>query len=240
MGAYYTKEDITEYISTNTIIPFILDQAAKNCAIAFKASESGSLWRLLKNDPDRFIYDAVLHGVVDEQGKVITLPAEIESGVKDVAKRGGWNKPAPAPFGLPTETWREHVARRHRCLELREKLTKGEVQTVNDLVTLNLDIRQFAEDVIVNSEGPDLLRAVWKAVESVTVLDPTCGSGAFLFAALNILEPLYEACLDRMESFLDDLKRPKLREKRSTPTSSRTLRRSCARSPCIPTPATSS
>ena len=39
------------------------------------------------------------------------------------------------------------------------------------------------------------------------VLDPTCGSGAFLFAALNILEPLYDACLVRMEAFLDDLKR---------------------------------
>ncbi|MCW5769159.1 MAG: Eco57I restriction-modification methylase domain-containing protein [Phycisphaeraceae bacterium] len=207
MGAYYTKEDITEYISKNTIIPFILDQAVKNCAIAFKPTESGSVWRLLKNDPDRYIYDAVLHGVIDDQGKVITLPAEVEAGVKDVSKRGGWNKPASAPFALPTETWREHVARRQRCLELREKLAKGEVTAVNDLVTLNLDIRQFAEDVIVNAEGPDLLRAVWKAVESVTVLDPTCGSGAFLFAALNILEPLYEACLDRMESFLDDLKR---------------------------------
>ena len=39
------------------------------------------------------------------------------------------------------------------------------------------------------------------------MLDPTCGSGAFLFAALNILEPLYEACLDRMEAFVDDLDR---------------------------------
>ena len=27
MGAYYTKEDITEYISKNTIIPFLLDTA---------------------------------------------------------------------------------------------------------------------------------------------------------------------------------------------------------------------
>jgi hypothetical protein len=36
------------------------------------------------------------------------------------------------------------------------------------------------------------------------VLDPTGGSGAFIFAALNILEPLYEACLDRMEGFLAD------------------------------------
>ena len=39
----------------------------------------------------------------------------------------------------------------------------------------------------------------------MTVLDPTCGSGAFLFAALNILEPLYEACLERMATFVDSL-----------------------------------
>lgn len=36
---------------------------------------------------------------------------------------------------------------------------------------------------------------------------PTCGSGAFLFAALNILEPLYETCLDQMEAFVADLDR---------------------------------
>ena len=29
MGAYYTKEDITDYISKNTIIPFLLDIGAK-------------------------------------------------------------------------------------------------------------------------------------------------------------------------------------------------------------------
>ena len=44
-----------------------------------------------------------------------------------------------------------------------------------------------------------------KAIEKVSVLDPTCGSGAFLFAALNILKPLYEACLQRMRGFLEDL-----------------------------------
>ena len=69
----------------------------------------------------------------------------------------------------------------------------------------NLDIHQFAQDVIENCEGPELLRAFWKAITKVTILDPTCGSGAFLFAALNILEPLYEACLDRMQVFLDEL-----------------------------------
>ena len=61
--------------------------------------------------------------------------------------------------------------------------------------------------MIENCEGPELLRAFYKAISTVTVLDPTCGSGAFLFAALNILEPLYEACLDRMRAFVDDLDR---------------------------------
>jgi hypothetical protein len=74
--------------------------------------------------------------------------------------------------------------------------------------------------VIVNSEEPDLLRAFWHAIvgripersnerfeNGISILDPTCGSGAFLFAALNVLEPLYDACLDRMQVFLDDLER---------------------------------
>jgi hypothetical protein len=110
-------------------------------------------------------------------------------------------------YALPTETWREHVARRQRCLELRDKLRSGEVHEMNDLITYNLDLRQFAEDVISTCEGPELVRAFYQAIASVTVLDPTCGSGAFLFAALNILDPLYEACLDRMQAFVDDLER---------------------------------
>ena len=114
---------------------------------------------------------------------------------------------APPNTRLPTEIWREVVARRARYAEVRAKLAAGEVREINDLITLNLDIRQFAQDAIERCEGPDLLRAFWNAIEGVTVLDPTCGSGAFLFAALNILEPLYETCLDRMEAFVADLER---------------------------------
>ncbi len=202
MGAYYTKEDITEYISKNTIIPFLFDAAQEKCPIAF---EKGSfIWRLLVDNPDRYIYEAVRRGVVDDHGQVIPLPKDIERGVKDVSKRDGWNKSAPQPFALPTETWREHVRRRTRCLELRQKLQSGEVFAVSDLITLNLDIWQFARDVIVNAEGPEVIRAFWAAIERVTVLDPTCGSGAFLFAALRILETLYADCLECMERFVED------------------------------------
>ena len=38
-------------------------------------------------------------------------------------------------------------------------------------------------------------------MQKVTILDPTCGSGAFLLAAMNILEPLYEICIERMQEF---------------------------------------
>ena len=137
----------------------------------------------------------------------LPLPEEIARGIGDVSRRGGWNRPAAPAFALPTETWREHVARRQRCLEVREKLQAGEIHQINDLITYNLDMRQFAEDVISTCEGPELLRAFYQAISTVTVLDPTCGSGAFLFAALKILDPLYEACLDRMQAFVDDLER---------------------------------
>ena len=215
MGAYYTKEDITEYISKNTVIPFLFDAAKKACRVAFEGSSSRreeahsksgtqesqslvtsaatpTIWDLLRENPDRYIYDAVKKGVE------IRLPNEIAAGIKDVSKRGGWNKPAPSEFALPTEIWREVVARRQRCEEVRKKLAAGGVREVNDFITLNLDLRQFAQDVIENCEGPDLLMAFWQAISNITVLDPTGGSGAFIFAALNILEPLYEACLERM------------------------------------------
>jgi hypothetical protein len=197
MGAYYTKEDITGYIAKNTIVPFLFDAARKDCAVAFKPN--GSVWILLKEDPDRYIYEAM------KKGAGLDLPAEIAAGLSDVSMRGRWNKPAPPEFALPTEIWREVAARRKRYEEVRAKMAGGQIQSINDLITYNLDIRQFAQDAIENCEGPELLRAMFHAVERVSVLDPTCGSGAFLFAALNVLEPLYEACLDRMQAFLDDL-----------------------------------
>ena len=196
MGAYYTPEDITKYISQNTIIPFLFDAAREVCKIAFEGD--ATVWHLLQTDPGRYIYDAVKTGVKQP------LPPEIAAGIDDVSERTAWNTRAPAEYALPTEIWREVVARRHRYERVHAKLVNGEITDINALITENLDIQQFAQDVIETCEGPDLLRAFWKAITQVTVLDPTCGSGAFLFAALNILEPLYEACLERMQAFVDE------------------------------------
>ena len=222
MGAYYTKEDITGYIGRNTIIPLLFGEAKKACAIAFEPS--GGVWRLLREEPDRYIYEAVRHGITYDIHKNLELaskrelPEEIAVGVKDVGKREDWNQPAPSEYGLPTETWREHVGRRRRYEEIHAKLAAGEVRSISDLVTYNLDIEKFARDGIQNSEGPEFVRAFWKALGEVSILDPTCGSGAFLFAALNLLEPLYGACLEAMRGLVGDVERaqstpPPLRER---------------------------
>ncbi len=211
MGAYYTKEDITGYIGRNTVIPFLFDRARKACPVAF--GPAGGVWRLLSDAPDRYIYAVMRHGITyDIHGKQDLaekreLPEKIAAGLDDISQRGGWNDAAPSEYALPTETWREHVARRRRYEEVRAKLARGEVASVDDLVTFNLDIEKFAQDAIAESEGPELVRAFWQALGKVSILDPTCGSGAFLFAALNILEPLYLTCLEAMRGFLDDLER---------------------------------
>lgn len=207
MGAYYTKEDITGYISRNTILPFLFDAVRQKCRSVFESGTGVSpVWDLLREDPDRYIYEAVRKGVD------LSLPPEIAIGVDPNApdlfeRRKHWNKPAPAEYALPTEIWRETVARRQRYAEIKSTLShQPSTISINDLITLNLDIVRFAQDVVENAE-PDLLNAFYTELKAITVLDPTCGSGAFLFAALNILYPLYEACLNRMRLFLDEWQR---------------------------------
>lgn len=193
MGAYYTKEDITEYIGRNTIVPWVWEKATGGSAVGNAAG-----WR---ETPDRYVFPAMRKGVD------LPLPPEIGRGV-DVepqatlrARRAEWNKPAGEEFALPTEIWRETVARRRRVSEIREKIADGGIKDIRDFVTYNLDIRSFVEDVVRKTDDHRLVLHFYKTLREVTILDPTCGSGAFLFAALNILEPLYEACLDRMEEF---------------------------------------
>ncbi len=213
MGAYYTKEDITGYISKNCIIPYLMDAVKRKYPKAF--SPDGEIWTMVKQSGDAYIYDALKKGVE------LPLPDSIKQGinpsiekqiVKDVLNnppkllelRKDWNKPAPEEYALPTEIWREVVERRKRYEDIRSKIDAGNIQDVNDFITYNLDITQFAQDVVETTTDAGFLKHFYQELEKVTILDPTCGSGAFLFAALNILEPLYEGCIHRMESFIEE------------------------------------
>ena len=212
MGAYYTKEDITDYIGKNTIIPCLLAKVRAEHPKAF----DDLVWPLLQQSGDAYIYPAMLKGVD------ATYPTEITNGLDTeapdlLARRKPWNKRADEQRSLPTEIWRETIARHQRTREVREKIAAGELKDVGDLITYNLDIRQFAQDLIERCTDMALLKSFWFALagrlprksnekfrHGLSVLDPTCGSGAFLFAALNILKPLYDATLHTLQAVRSD------------------------------------
>ncbi len=201
MGAYYTKEDITEYIGRNTILPFLMDATKKMDEKPFKTN--GAVWQFLKESGDTYIYDAVKKGVSLE------IPKEIAIGIDTskpnlLERRSHWNERTPEDFALPTEIWRETIERRQRYANIKAKIEKGEITEINDFITYNLDIRQFVQDLLAQTNDHLLVKHFYAQLSKVTILDPTCGSGAFLFAALNILEPLYEVCIERMQSWNND------------------------------------
>lgn len=219
MGAYYTKEDITEYIGRNCILPYLFDQvrtATKDSAKEF--DPDGYVWRTLRESGDRYIFDAVKKGsndfdkipesiargiITDEMRKeysetpVGDLP---NSHIPLAELRSDWNTKTPEQWGLPNEIWRESIDRMKRCGNILGKINRGEITSINDFITYNLDIRSFAADLVADGDSR-FVGWFYHALQKVTILDPTCGSGAFLFAAMNILEPLYEICIDRMQEF---------------------------------------
>lgn len=219
MGAYYTKEDITEYIGRNCILPYLFDQVKDATAESVKAfAPDGYVWRTLRDSGDRYVFDAVKKGYKDcgqipeniacgiitpemrreySETPISELP---DSHIPLAKLRTDWNSRTPEPWGLPNEIWRETIDRLQRCDDILGKINRGEITSINDFITYNLDTRTFAADLIAHGDSR-FVGWFYHALQRVTILDPTCGSGAFLFAAMNILEPLYEICIDRMQEF---------------------------------------
>ena len=201
MGAYYTKEDITEYIGRNTILPFLMDATKKMDERPFKPT--GEVWQFLRESGDAYIYDAV------KKVAGMEIPQEIAVGIDTtkpnlLERRSHWNEKTPEDFALPTEIWRETIERLQRYQSIKAKIEQGEITEINDFITYNLDIRQFVQDLLAQTDDHLFVKHFYAQLRKVTILDPTCGSGAFLFAGLNILEPLYEVCIDRMQKWQEE------------------------------------
>jgi hypothetical protein len=167
MGAYYTKEDVSEYIGRNTIIAYILHSIQQAWEQDFQPDRP--LWQLLRTHPDRYILPAIRH--------------------QDY---------------LAAETEREYEQRCKRYAALQTMLATGTIVSINDFITYNLDITRFLHDIISTTGNAALLYTLYRCLTGMSILDPTCGSGAFLFAALNILTPIYTASLERMREMIAD------------------------------------
>jgi hypothetical protein len=199
-GSYYTSADVAEYIGATSIISCLFENVRRQHPAAF--APGGPLWSLLARDPDHSMYSAVRHGCA------LALPPEIAAGIQDPARRQAWDGPAPSIYALPQETWREIIARRQRYAELRASIHAGALASMDELITCNLDLPRFAAAVIRDCEDATLLSTFYLSLSELAVLDPTCGSGAFLQAALHILEPLYTACLQRMQELVAEQAAP--------------------------------
>ncbi|HEY4383272.1 MAG TPA: DNA methyltransferase, partial [Ktedonobacteraceae bacterium] len=107
-----------------------------------------------------------------------------------------------SPARQLSETSAEYTIRRTRYQELYALLSSGSICSIDDCITYNLDMVTFAQDALLHLTSPELLLKFYQSLQQVRILDPTCGSGAFLFAALTLLVPLYETCFTRMQTLL--------------------------------------
>ena len=184
-GAYYTKEDITDYMTSVTVIPALLD----------RLDVDDDPMELLTVDPERYIHESVSYGLNEK------LPEDIAAGVADPAQivDEDWFEKAPPDIGLPGETWWETIDRHRHYRDLRKRVAAGEIKTVNDAITANLDLRTLITDFLGMLTPIESVESAYRTLRELTVLDPTCGSGAFLFATLDILADCYKTLLERAE-----------------------------------------
>lgn len=180
VGAYYTKEDITEYMTSNTLVINILS----------KIQEQSSINVLLPvaSNPERYLWPSIKYG---------------EQKFTDFENRIGHNqqdKKTPEEIGLPGETFWETSKRFEHLSNFRSAILSGQINQIQELVKWNIDLETLLIDLIDGIDTSDDVLMIWKILESTKIVDPTCGSGAFLFAALSQLEVIYAAILDIAET----------------------------------------
>jgi hypothetical protein len=191
-GAYYTPHDVTAYMVSQTLVPRVLDDFGR-LDIALE---------LLRQDPDRYMQPAMLHGWDQEGADWFRVPNDlVEAWEGDPAE---WltldQATEDESVNLPAETWVETFHRRDRVNGLRLRIVNGEIASVNDLVTENLNAQLLLTDAIDRLDDAEGIATVFEQLTNLSVFDPTCGSGAFLFAALEVLEDLYDHIIDGARS----------------------------------------
>lgn len=187
-GAYYTKEDVTGYMSVNTILPVVIDRVSKLVG--------KNPWDFISDQPFRYISESMRYGF--EQG----IPEEIRS--LPLGEYGKLDELADLSVGLPGERWRETLDRLKFVEEVAARIRAGTVTTCAEALDLNLDLTTLFVDWVASFSDAEDVGHVWKTLIRLNVLDPTCGSGAFLFAAMDVLEEIYEVTIRRASEILEE------------------------------------
>jgi hypothetical protein len=89
---------------------------------------------------------------------------------------------------------------------MTKELGTGKFNTPAELFRFNLNNPVLISDAM-RTLTPEKLQKYWDQLFSITVVDPTCGSGAFLLAALAFLEELTLDALTRADELTSDSKK---------------------------------
>lgn len=192
VGAYYTKEDITDYMTSNTLVVSVLKKIQEISSI--------NILLPLAHTPERYIWSSIKFG--DEYKNEIPREDDFDS----------MERKSPPHIGLPGETYWETHRRLQYLDDLRNVINDGNLLTLSDLVSWNLDLETLLIDLIDGIDTAQDVIQIWNALSNLKVIDPTCGSGAFLFAALNQLESIYSVLLDVAEVHAKTSRNEELRQ----------------------------
>ena len=153
-GAFYTKNDITDYITSKTLSFKLLNIIDPSGSITKK---------LLIDHPQHYI----------------------ESSFK-ISEHESLNNDTELLLG---ETPALYELRKYDYKFLKQQLDEENI-TSEIILSSPIKIVKICHDAIIELDSKELNR-VWDEISDLKVLDPTCGSGAFLFSAMQLLESIY-------------------------------------------------
>lgn len=179
-GAFYTPMDVTSWMSSRTIASWLLDRL-KELNINYSS--------LVKANPQGYLFSEVFLGRE-------ALENELKQEF-DYKRKSSLDLKCENGISLPGENFWEALSRlRNGKKNIDEILASSNGLSVFELTTRNLDLVSLAEDTI-SELALDDLEHLWESVRNIRVIDPTCGSGAFLIATMDSLESFLEILLSR-------------------------------------------
>lgn len=185
-GAFYTPDDATGWMAAGSIGVVLLEELTKLGV---------DLGKLIAADPRRYIAAEPFFGEsqVDETAP-FPQPGSPEADA--------WNRNAAADVALPDEThWevRDRIRHAHR---VESELRSGAASDASSAFRYNLELITVISDAI-RLLTPKALQSFWQRLTGLSVLDPTCGSGAFLLAGLALLEDVADLVIARAAELAD-------------------------------------
>lgn len=144
MGAYYTENDTTNYITKNAIILSVINKM-KNKEEFIKLLS----WNLA-NQPKRFLNIEKSYQYNYEKDHIDTLINKIE---KEIDARN--------------------------------------ISNLEDFIRINVNLMSLMKFTIETIDCKEMLEDLYISMKSMSILDPTCGTGAFIMTALETMVELY-------------------------------------------------